>query len=65
MTPGIAITLIICGTILILSIMSTITKVSTEKKSREFIDKSVNKITKTLETPEMLDASDKDYFTKF
>ena len=65
MTPGIAITLIICGTILILSIMSTITKVSTEKKSREFIDKSVNKIAKTLETPEMHDASDKDYFTKF
>lgn len=65
MTPGIAITLIICGTILILSIMSTIAKVSTEKKSREFIDKSVNKIAKTLETPEMLDASDKDYFTKF
>lgn len=60
MTPGIAITLIICGTILILSVMSTLTKIASEKKSREIIDQSVDKLTKKFETPE-----NNDYFNKF
>lgn len=60
MTPGIAITLIICGTILILSIISTLTKIASQKKSREIIDQSVDKLTKKFETPE-----NNDYFKKF
>lgn len=60
MTPGIAITLIICGTILILSVMSTLTKIASQKKSREIIDQSVDKFTKKFETPE-----NNDYFKKF
>ena len=60
MTPGITITLIICGTILILSIMSTITKIMSERRSEQIRMERISKTLRNLETPE-----DKDLFKKF
>lgn len=66
MTPGVTITLIICGTVLILSIMSTITKIIGERASTRARMDRIAKTVKTLETPEMPKASDnEDYFQKF